>query len=64
VPAPNITASKVDAWDDTATPDGKADPGQTITYTVTISNTGTAAATGVTFTDSVDPNTTLVGGLS
>jgi hypothetical protein len=49
---PIITAAKVDAWDDTATPDGKAEPGQTITYTVTISNTGTADATGVTFTDS------------
>src|SRR5437870_3246105 len=60
--SPNITATKVDAWDDTATPDGKAEPGQTITYTVTISNTGTAAATGVTFTDTIDPNTTLVGG--
>jgi Bacterial Ig domain/Calx-beta domain/Matrixin len=62
VGAPTITATKVDAWDDTATPDGKAEPGQTITYTVTITNTGTADATGVTFTDSVDPNTTLVPG--
>src|SRR5947207_12461890 len=61
VGSPNITATKVDAWDDTATPDGKAEPGQTITYTVTISNTGTADATGVTFTDSVDTNTSLVG---
>jgi hypothetical protein len=58
---PNIVATKVDAWDDTATPDGKAEPGQTITYTVTISNTGTADATGVTFTDTIDPNTTFVG---
>src|ERR1043165_563595 len=59
---PAIVASKVDAWDDSATPDGKAEPGQTITYTVTIQNTGTGDATGVTFTDSVDTNTTLVGG--
>ena len=58
--APNIVATKVDAWDDTATPDGKAEPGQTITYTVTISNTGNADATGVQFTDSVDPHTSLV----
>src|ERR1043165_7117014 len=62
VPVPNITATKVDAWDDSGTPDGKADPGQTITYTVTITNTGTADATGVTFNDSVDLNTTLVPG--
>src|SRR2546423_6298599 len=62
VGTPTITATKTDAWDDTATPDGKAEPGQTITYTVTISNTGTADATGVQFNDSVDPNTSLVGG--
>src|SRR2546421_3768176 len=60
VGTPTITATKTDAWDDTATPDGKAEPGQTITYTVTISNTGTADATGVQFNDSVDPNTSLV----
>src|SRR5436309_2892597 len=61
-PTPIITATKVDSWDDTATPDGKAEPGQTVTYTVTITNTGDADATGVTFTDSVDTNTTLVPG--
>jgi hypothetical protein len=60
--APNVVATKVDAWDDTATPDGKAEPGQTVTYTVTISNTGDADATGVQFTDSVDTHTTLVPG--
>src|ERR1044072_7678770 len=52
-PAPNVPnlsgATKVDAWDDTATPDGKAEPGQTITYTVTISNTGPDTATGCPF---------------
>src|SRR6476659_3403873 len=47
-PSASITATKVDAWDDTATPDGKAEPGQTITYTVTITNTGATPATGVT----------------
>ena len=59
---PTIVAAKVDAWDDSATPDGKAEPGQVITYSVTITNTGTGDATGVTFTDSVDTNTTLVAG--
>src|SRR5947209_18550024 len=62
VGSPTITATKVDAWDDTATPDGKAEPGQTITYTVTVSNTGTGDATAVQFNDSVDTNTSLVPG--
>src|ERR1044072_7592950 len=65
-PAPNVPnlsgATKVDAWDDTATPDGKAEPGQTFTYTVTFSHTGPDPATGVTFTDSVDTTTSLVPG--
>jgi len=43
-------------------PSGKANPGDTINYTVTITNTGDAAATGVTFTDNVDTNTSLVNG--
>src|SRR6266508_1034998 len=46
--------------------DGKADPGEIIEYTVTIPNTGTVPGTddalGVTFNDTIDPNTTLVGG--
>src|SRR5262249_45919666 len=41
---------------------GKADPGDTIRYTVIVSNTGTADATSVAFNDAVDPNTTLVSG--
>ncbi len=41
--------------------DGKADPGDTIRYTVTISDV-TDPATGVHFADTPDPNTTLVGG--
>ncbi|MCA1618797.1 MAG: cadherin-like domain-containing protein, partial [Acidobacteria bacterium] len=60
--APTITATKVDAWDDTATPDGKAEPGQVVTYTVTITNTGPDPATGVQFSDAGDTNTSLVPG--
>ncbi|HEX8353034.1 MAG TPA: cadherin-like domain-containing protein, partial [Pyrinomonadaceae bacterium] len=60
--APNIVATKQDSWDDTGTPDGKAEPGQVVTYTVTVSNTGDADATNVQFNDSVDANTTLVPG--
>ncbi|HST53042.1 MAG TPA: Ig-like domain-containing protein [Pyrinomonadaceae bacterium] len=59
--APIITATKVDAFPDPNS-DGKADPGETITYTVTVSNTGSADATGVQFNDAIDPNTTFVPG--
>ncbi|HEX8115908.1 MAG TPA: Ig-like domain-containing protein, partial [Pyrinomonadaceae bacterium] len=58
--APSITATKVDSFSD-PDGDGKAEPGQTITYTVTITNNGTDAA-NVNFSDTVDPNTTLVPG--
>lgn len=61
IAAPNITATKVDSFPDPDA-DGKALPGDTITYTVTIQNTGPDPATGVTFTDTVDPNTSLVPG--
>jgi hypothetical protein len=58
---PVITATKDDSFPDPDN-DGKALPGDTITYTVTVKNTGDANATGVTFNDSVDTNTTLVAG--
>src|SRR5262249_36118945 len=44
------------------TPTGNRAPGDTLTYTVVISNTGTTDALGVNFTDTIDPNTTLVAG--
>jgi trimeric autotransporter adhesin len=53
---PNISAIKT--VDKTA----GAVSGDVLNYTVTISNTGTADATGLTFTDNIDPNTTLVPG--
>src|SRR6185295_12345308 len=55
---PDITATKVDSFPDL---DGKAAPGETITYDVNINNNGTDA-TGVNFTDTIDSNTTLVPG--
>ena len=58
---PNITATKVDSFPDLNS-DGKADPGETITYDVNINNSGGADATGVNFLDTIDANTTLVGG--
>jgi uncharacterized repeat protein (TIGR01451 family) len=42
--------------------DGVADPGERLRYTVVISNTGNAAATGVTFTDTPGLNTSLIVG--
>jgi hypothetical protein len=61
---PIITATKTDQL---ITDNGTsgATPTDVIEYTVTIANTGVGAAndaTGVIFTDTVDPNTTLVPG--
>jgi hypothetical protein len=56
--APNISATK----DDNRTSAQGAIAGDTINYTVVITNNGTADATGVTFNDVPDPNTSLVGG--
>lgn len=57
--APLITATKSDAFPDPDN-DGRAVPGDTITYTVQITNNGTDA-TGVVFSDTVDANTTSNG---
>ncbi len=58
---PQITAIKVgEIINDDG--DGIADPGETIRYTVTISNTGDMDATVVTLDDTVDDRTTLVPG--
>src|SRR5215208_8053172 len=58
--APSITATKTDSFPD-PNMDGKASAGETITYDVNITNNGTDAS-GVTFNDTIDSNTTLVGG--
>src|SRR5262245_58330762 len=55
---PALTATKTDNLAPTAT----VNPGDTIMYTVVITNTGMADALNVNFTDTVDPNTTLVPG--
>ncbi len=59
--APNISATKTDSFPD-PNGDNKADPGETVSYEINISNTGPDAATGVTLSDTIDPNTTLVPG--
>lgn len=59
--APVVTASKTDALFTDVDGDNNADPGDTLKYTVTINASG-EDATGVTFTDTVDPNTAFVAG--
>src|SRR5205085_12583408 len=41
--------------------DGKADPGDTINYSITLSSSG-AGATGLSLSNPLDSHTTLVGG--
>ncbi|MEQ1644098.1 MAG: Ig-like domain-containing protein, partial [Pyrinomonadaceae bacterium] len=62
--APSVTATKSDAIIADGG-NGKVDPGETIGYTVQINNTGVSPADdalNVSFNDTIDPNTTLVGG--
>jgi hypothetical protein len=59
---PLITATKTDALVVDNNNDNVANPGDTLRYTVVISNTGSTDATGVMFNDTVDNNTTLVPG--
>jgi uncharacterized repeat protein (TIGR01451 family) len=60
-PTAIISATKTDSFPD-PDGDGKAEAGDTITYDVNVSNSGASDATGVTFSDTIDPNTTLVPG--
>lgn len=59
--APTVSATKTDSLFTDVDSDLQADPGDTLKYTVTIGASG-EDATGVTFTDTVDPNTAFVGG--
>jgi hypothetical protein len=59
--APTVTATKTDSLFTDVDGDSQADPGDTIKYSVNISASGDDA-TGVTFTDTVDPNTAFVPG--
>jgi uncharacterized repeat protein (TIGR01451 family) len=58
----NIIATKRDAIQTDVDGDGKADPGDTLRYTVGITNTGTTSATVAAFNDTLDANTSLVAG--
>ena len=59
--APIISATKVDSFAD-GDGDLKAEPGEVITYSITLTNTGPDPALNLTLNDTVDPNTTIVGG--
>ena len=59
--ATTVSATKTDSLAIDNDSDLQADPGDTIKYTVNINASG-GDATGVTFTDTVDPNTAFVAG--
>ncbi|HEU5097755.1 MAG TPA: Ig-like domain-containing protein, partial [Roseiflexaceae bacterium] len=64
-PAPaatNVSATKTDSLLGDADGDGRADPGDTLRYTVAVSNTGTTDASNMVISDTLDPNTSLVAG--
>ena len=60
-PVSTVTATKTDSLFTDVDGDLQADPGDTLKYTINIGASG-SDATGVTFTDTVDPNTAFVGG--
>jgi uncharacterized repeat protein (TIGR01451 family) len=59
---PRLKAIQIGTLSGDKNGNGAANPGDTLLYTVQITNTGTADATSVVFTDTPDPNTTLVVG--
>lgn len=59
---PVISDPKIDSLFADNDSSGAPSPGDVLAYSVLISNTGGSAATGVVFTDTPDPNTSLVVG--
>jgi uncharacterized repeat protein (TIGR01451 family) len=59
---PIVTASKTAALQGDADNDGLADPGDTLRYTIVITNSGTGDASAVLFSDTPDANTALING--
>ena len=57
--APSVTLAKV-LSNESGTQPGIAEPGETLTYTITLSNSGTTDATAYGVTDPLDPNVTFV----
>ncbi len=62
VGAPTLQSTKRDSLFVDGNGDGRAGPGDTLVYAVTLINNGNVAATGVIFTDLPDLNTPLIVG--
>jgi len=63
IPAgPFLTAPKTAALTDDVGMDGIVNPGDELTYTIVLTNSGNAQATGVSFNDVIDANLTLDNG--
>ena len=56
---PIVTVTKALTSESGSLP-GVAEPGETLTYTLTLSNSGTVAATGYSVKDQLDPNTSFL----
>ena len=59
---PIITVTKTDSLISDLNSDGNVNPGDRLRYTVHITNSGNVSGTNVVFSDTLDPNTTLVSG--
>ena len=57
-----LVATKIDSLEDDPDNNNTFSPGDTILYTIVVSNTGTAPADNVKFVDSIDANVTLQTG--
>ncbi|MCA1732011.1 MAG: DUF11 domain-containing protein, partial [Acidobacteria bacterium] len=62
LPVPAVSAAKDDALVNDVDGDGLAEPGDTLRYTIVITNSGTGDATSVALSDTPDGNTALVVG--
>jgi hypothetical protein len=60
--AANLIAIKTDSLKTDADASGTITAGDTLKYTVVVQNTGDTAAANAAFSDTIDPNTTLVAG--
>ncbi len=58
---PNLSATQTAQLIDDVDHDGLVDPGDTLRYTVVVSNTGSGSAEGVSFVEPLDANTTPTG---
>ncbi|MBK8444562.1 MAG: DUF11 domain-containing protein [Sphingobacteriales bacterium] len=63
IPAPVMTATKISTFID-ANGDGDLNPGETVTYTIVLTNSSSIAALNVTFADAIPTGTTYVANSS